>query len=168
VAGPYDPEDRQVEPPALVRHDAGVPPRRAVRRVLVGRLDHDLGDQGVRVGPVLGERVVPRGTREVTQSGDQALPDLRIMQRLDAEFPVVGAELANERNEILQVVDLGDYSSKRAQQAVTLMTHSDREHVPQLRISQEQIRVKEQCHSVTVLGDLCEVVLQALSVHTFS
>ena len=90
------------------------------------------------------------------------------MQRLDAEFPVVGTELTNERNQIRQVVDLCDYAAERAQQTVPLMTHSNREHVPQPRISQEQIRVKEQSHSVTVLGDLREVVLQALSVHAFS
>jgi hypothetical protein len=90
------------------------------------------------------------------------------MQCLDPEFAVVGTELTNERNEFRQVVDLCDYASKCAQQTVTLMAHSDREHVPEPRISQEQIRVKEQCHSVTMLGDLREVVLQALSIHAFS
>jgi hypothetical protein len=90
------------------------------------------------------------------------------MQRLHAEFAVVGAELTHEREEFGQVVDLRDYASKCAQQSVTLMAHSDREHVPQTRISQEEIRVKEQCHSVTVLGDLREVVLQSLCIHALS
>ena len=158
-----DPEHGDVDVPPVVRHDVGVPPGRLLRR-LVGRRDHDLGDQRVGLGPLLGQLRGPLVV-EVLEGGQQAGADRRVVRREGAELPVVAAELLQDRHERVEVVDPRDDVAQRGEEPVALVRHRDGEHRPGLGMAQEQVGVEVQRGLVPGRGRLGEVGPHRRNVH---
>jgi hypothetical protein len=78
---------------------------------------------------------------------------------------VVAAELLDERDQPLGVVDVGDDVAERGQQPVPLATHGRREQRAESRVEREQRGVEVCGDLVTQPRRLCPARLQRGDVH---
>src|SRR5512132_4466703 len=78
---------------------------------------------------------------------------------------MVTPELLEQRYHVVQLVNVRNHSPQRLHQLVTLTRHLDREHRPQFRVAQEQMRVEVQRHVIAGGGDVRPARLQAGSIH---
>jgi len=82
-------EHGDLDRPALVRHDLGVPPRRCTRSHPVGRFDHGGCHCGVRCRPRPFHFPGPGVLRVFLDRRDKAAPDNVVMFCLDVEFAIL-------------------------------------------------------------------------------
>jgi hypothetical protein len=157
-----DLEHGQVERAQVDLGDVGVPPGRLGRVHLLGRAGHGGRDQAVGGGPVVVQLLGPGIAAEVAQGGDQRLADRRVVGGQGAELAVIAAQVLQVGDQLGDVVHVGDDADQGADQAVALLGHRRREHVPRLGVAQEQVAVEVlRDHVRPVPRDLAEVRLES-------
>ena len=161
LVGPHG-EDGDVEGSMIHLDDLGLPVGGfGVRGILCGT-GHGAGDEPVRGGPVGGQVVRPGIAAEMPQGGQQRFTDRRVVRGHSAELPVVAPQILQIRHQFVDPVDVGHDPHQRPDQPIALSCHGRREHVPGLRVPQEQVTVEVQGDLVgSVRRDDGEVLLQS-------
>ena len=152
-------ERRRRRAPLDVDHGRG--PTTGAGRHRVGGADHHLGDDAVGGGPVLRHVERPVGAAEVLERGQQRLADGGVVVADDREAAVVAPELLQHGHDRVEVVDAADHLAEGADELVALVGHADREHLADVGVVEEEVRVEEQRDLVAVRGDLAPALLQA-------
>ena len=98
------------------------------------------------------------------ERGQQAGAHGRVVLRDGAELAVAAPQAPQVHAEVIEAVGLGHDPGQRVHEPVALGRHRDTEQLPRLRMAQEQVRVEEQGHRVTMHGHTGEGIPETLDV----
>ena len=95
------------------------------------------------------------------ERGQQRLADGGVVVAGHREAAMVAPELLQHGHDCVEVVDVAHHPPEGADELVALVGHADREHLPDVGVVEEEVRVEEERDLVAVGGDLAPALLQA-------